>query len=114
GTVVKPWESGTCGCVRCEGWQMHEGLDIRCLQRDKHGEPTDTVMAADDCVVAYVNKRPSLSNYGNYLVVRHRIQGIEIYSLYAHLREIRAGLKAGEPVKAGEQIAVMGRTANTR
>src|SRR3954454_642996 len=73
GTVGKSWESGTFGCVRSEGWQMHEGLDIRCLQRDKHGEPTDPVLATADGVVAYINKLPSLSNYGNYLVVRHRI-----------------------------------------
>ena len=114
GTVGKPWESGTFGCVRSDGWQMHEGLDIRCLQRDKHGEPADPVMATADGVVAYINKRPSLSNYGNYIVLRHRIQNIEIYSLYAHLREIRDGLKIGQPVKAGEPIAIMGRTANTR
>ena len=113
GTVGKSWESGTFGCVRSDGWQMHEGLDIRCLQRDKHGEPTDPVLATADGVVAYINKRPSLSNYGNYVVVRHRIEGIDIYSLYAHLHEIRPDLKAGQPVKAGETIAVMGRTANT-
>ena len=34
--------------VRSDGWQIHEGLDIRCLQRDKHGEPTDPVMATAD------------------------------------------------------------------
>ena len=39
---------------------------------------------------------------------------MEIYSLYAHLREVRHGLKAGQAVQAGEPIAVMGRTANTR
>src|ERR1041385_8572541 len=38
GTTGKPWQSGTFGCVRSEGWQMHEGLDIRCLQRSKKGE----------------------------------------------------------------------------
>jgi murein DD-endopeptidase MepM/ murein hydrolase activator NlpD len=92
---------------------MHEGLDIRCLQRDKRGEPTDPVLATADGTVAYLNKRPSLSNYGNYLVIRHRINDIEIYSLYAHLREIRADLKPGQSVKAGEQVAIMGRTANT-
>src|SRR6185369_9869556 len=41
GTVGKPWTSGTFGCVRTDGWQLHEGLDIRCLQRDSRGEPTD-------------------------------------------------------------------------
>src|SRR6266436_6778822 len=113
GTVGKPWTTGTFGCVRSDGNQLHEGLDIRCLQRDKHGEPTDPVMATADGTVAYINTRSSLSNYGNYLVLRHNIEGLEIYSLYAHLHEIRQGLKTGQSVKAGEVIAIMGRTANT-
>lgn len=93
---------------------MHEGLDIRCLQRDRHGEPTDPVRATADGTVAYISTRPSLSNYGNYLVLCHPVDGIEIYSLYAHLHEIRRDLKVGQAVKAGEEIAIMGRTANTR
>jgi murein DD-endopeptidase MepM/ murein hydrolase activator NlpD len=64
--------------------------------------------------VAYVNRRPSLSNYGNYLVLRHVVEGLEVYSLYAHLQEIRADLKTGQRVHAGEAVAQMGRTANTR
>lgn len=114
GTVGKPWTSGGFGCVRSGGWQFHEGLDIRCLRRDKHGEPTDPVLAAADGTVAYVNRKPSLSNYGNYLVLRHEIDGLEVYSTYAHLREVRADLKPGTPVQAGQQIGIMGRTANTR
>lgn len=113
GTVGKSWQSGTFGCVRSDGWQIHEGLDIRCLQRDRHGEPTDPVMATADGTVAYINTRPSLSNYGNYIVLRHQIEGMEIYSLYGHLHSVREGLKIGQPVKAGEVIAIMGRTANT-
>jgi murein DD-endopeptidase MepM/ murein hydrolase activator NlpD len=113
-TVGKPWTSGCFGCVRTEGWQMHEGLDIRCLQRDKKGEPTDPVMATTDGTVAYINRKPSLSNYGNYIILRHLVDGIEIYSTYAHLREVRADLKAGDAVKAGETIGILGRTANTR
>ncbi|HXR05264.1 MAG TPA: M23 family metallopeptidase [Verrucomicrobiae bacterium] len=108
----KPWTTGSFGCVRTDGRQMHEGLDIRSLQHDKRGEPTDPVMAAADGTVVYFNTRPSLSNYGNYIVVRHVIEGLEIYSLYAHLSAIRAGLKIGDPVKAGEVIATMGRTSN--
>ena len=114
GTVGKPWTSGTFGCVRTGGWQIHEGLDIRCLQRDTRGEPIDPVLAIADGTVAYVNKRTALSNYGNYLVLRHVIDGLELYSLYAHLRELRPGLQIGQAVKAGEQIAVMGRTTNAR
>ena len=114
GTVGKPWISGTFGCVRSGGWQMHEGIDIRCLQRDRRGEPTDPVLATADGTVAYISLRPSLSNYGNYLVLRHQVEGLEVYSLYAHLREVRGDLKVGQAVRAGEAVAVMGRTANTR
>jgi murein DD-endopeptidase MepM/ murein hydrolase activator NlpD len=112
-TPGKTWESGCFGCVRSDRRQMHEGLDIKCLQRDSRGEPTDPVMAAAPGTVAYINDRPSLSNYGRYIVLRHLIGGVEVYSLYAHLHSVRAGLKAGIAVQAGEAIAVMGRTSNT-
>lgn len=114
GTVGKPWTTGTFGCVRTGGWQMHEGLDIRCLQRDRSGEPTDPVLATADGTVAYISTRPALSNYGKYLVLRHQMDGLEVYSLYAHLREMRNDLKVGQTVKAGERVAIMGRTTNTR
>jgi peptidoglycan LD-endopeptidase LytH len=114
GTAGKPWTSGTFGCVRTEGWQMHEGLDIRATQFDKLGEPTDPILASADGVVGYINRRPSLSNYGNYIILRHLIEGLEICSLYAHLDEIRTDLKIGATVRAGEQLGVMGRTSNTR
>ena len=92
---------------------MHEGIDIRCLQRNRRGEPTDPVMAAADGTVVYFSTKPALSNYGKYVVVRHVIEGIEIYSLYAHLSEIQPGLNVGKQVRAGEVIATMGRTSNT-
>jgi murein DD-endopeptidase MepM/ murein hydrolase activator NlpD len=114
GTVGKPWTSGCFGCVRSDGWQMHEGIDIRCLQRDKRGEPTDPVTAAADGTVAYLNPKSALSNYGIYVVLRHQVEGLEIYSFYAHLRAVRTGLKAGHEVKAGETIATLGHTSNTR
>ncbi len=114
GTTGKPWQSGTFGCVRSEGYQMHEGLDIRCVSRDKRGEPTDPVMASCEGTVAYVNKRISTSNYGKYVILRHNIEGMEVFTLYAHLSEVAAGVQAGKIVKAGEVIATMGRTSNTR
>jgi murein DD-endopeptidase MepM/ murein hydrolase activator NlpD len=113
GTIGRGWTSGAFGCVRSEGWQFHEGIDIRCLQRDKRGEPTDTVHATLSGTVAYLNQRQALSNFGKYIILRHSVDGVELYSVYAHLSEIRAGLQAGQAVKAGEPIAVMGRTANT-
>ncbi len=114
GTVGKPWATGRFGCVRTDGWQMHEGLDIKCIQRDSAGEPLDPVLATADGTVAYFSAKPSLSNYGNYVVLRHRIDGLEVYSLYAHLKKIRDDLKIGQAVRSGEAIATMGRTTNTR
>jgi murein DD-endopeptidase MepM/ murein hydrolase activator NlpD len=114
GTVGKPWTTGMFGCVRSDGWQMHEGLDIKCLQRDRRGEPIDPVMASADGTVAYFNTKTALSTYGKYIVLRHRVDGIEVYTLYAHLGEVRGDLRPGQSVKAGESIATMGRTTNTR
>ena len=108
----KPWTSGSFGCVRNNGTRMHEGLDIRHLQTDQRGEPTDPVMATADGTVVYFSTKPALSNYGNYIVIRHVVEGMEIYSLYAHLSAVRPGLKIGDAVKAGEVIATMGRTSN--
>jgi len=109
----KPWTSGSFGCVRSDGWQMHEGLDIEHLHTDKAGEPTDAVMATADGTVVYVSTKAALSNYGKYIVIRHIIEGLEIYSLYAHLSAVQPGVAAGKTVKAGEVIATMGRTSNT-
>jgi peptidoglycan LD-endopeptidase LytH len=114
GTTGKPWESGMFGCVRSGGYQMHEGLDIRALKRTKRGEPIDPIMASADGTVAYINQRASASNYGKYVVLRHTIEGIEVFTIYAHLSEFVPGLTRGKAVKAGETIATMGRTSNTR
>jgi murein DD-endopeptidase MepM/ murein hydrolase activator NlpD len=108
----KPWTSGSFGCVRDNGTRLHEGLDIRSLQHDRQNEPTDPVMATADGTVMYFNTRPALSNYGRYIVIRHVIEGLEIYSLYAHLSAIQPGLAAGKTVRAGEVIGTMGRTSN--
>lgn len=107
------WVSGTFGCVRSEGWRLHEGLDIRSVERDENGEPTDPVLATADGTVVYCNRKAGLSNYGQYMVIQHRVDGIDVYSLYAHLSQIRADLKAGASVVALEPIGVMGRTTNT-
>jgi murein DD-endopeptidase MepM/ murein hydrolase activator NlpD len=114
GTTGRPWTSGTFGCVRSEGWQMHEGLDIRSVERDGRGEALDAITATADGSVAYINRNPGLSNYGIYVVLRHHVDGVEIYSLYAHLAGVKDGLTVGQDLRAGESFARMGRTANTR
>ena len=111
-TSDRPWTSGSFGCVRDNGWRMHEGLDILHLQTNRRGEPTDPVMATADGAVVYFSKKSGLSNYGNYIVIRHFIDGLEVYSLYAHVSEIQPGLKIGDQVKGGTLIGTMGRTSS--
>jgi murein DD-endopeptidase MepM/ murein hydrolase activator NlpD len=113
-TVEGTVESGMFGCVRRGGSRFHEGVDIKCLHRDKRGESTDPIMAVSDGVVAFINSKSGLSNYGRYIILRHVWDGVEVHTLYAHLREIASGLAEGQPVRTGQVIGVMGRSTNTR
>jgi peptidoglycan LD-endopeptidase LytH len=112
-TPGRTWESGGYGCVRSEGWQLHEGLDIRSIDRDARNEPVDPVMAAAAGSVAYVSRNPALSNYGNYIILRHQVEGLEVFSFYAHLASIDDDMAPGREVRQGEVLGMMGRTANT-
>jgi hypothetical protein len=113
-TVGRTWESGTFGCVRSERQQIHEGLDIRSKTFDRRGEATDPVFATADGRIVYVNGSPGKSSYGRYIVIEHDINGIAIYSLYAHLSTISQGIAAGVAVKQNQQIGVIGRSTNTK
>jgi hypothetical protein len=113
-TPGRTWMSGTFGCVRSEGFQMHEGLDIKHTKTDRRGEPTDPIYAAAAGRVAYINANSGLSNYGKYVVLEHRIEGIPVYTTYAHLSDFADGLSTGDTVRSGQTIATMGRTSNTR
>ncbi len=113
-TQASSWPGGMFGCVRSHGRQFHEGIDILPVKRDARGEPADHVLAAAAGRVAYLNRRPARSNYGKYLILRHQVNGLEVFTIYAHLAVIAPDLRAGTPVAAGRTLGIMGRTANTR
>lgn len=110
-TVSGEPASGCFGCVRSNGYQFHEGLDLKPVSRDRHGEPADPVFAVLPGVVRYINNRPGESSYGRYLVLEHPGVTPAIYTLYAHLSAIAPGIRIGGEVGRGQTIAVMGRTA---
>lgn len=110
-TVSGEAESGLFGCVRRHGAQFHEGLDIRPVGRDARGEATDKITAAMDGVVRHVNSTPGNSSYGRYLVIEHPELTPAVHTLYAHLARIESRLRPGEPVRRGEVIGTMGRSA---
>ncbi len=111
-TVSGEPESGLFGCVRSGGGQFHEGLDIRATSHDRRGEATDAITAAITGVVRHVNTSPGNSNYGRYIVIEHPDQTPAVYTLYAHLARVEAGIRPGVAVKRGQEIATMGRSAS--
>ncbi len=113
-TVEGTIASGMFGCVRRDGRRFHEGIDIRCLERDRGGEPIDPVSAVAAGRVAFINHKAGQSNYGRYLVLEHRWDGVPVFSLYAHLRAVADGLAVGHPVQAGQRLGTLGRSTNTR
>ena len=116
GVKSTPWEGGQYGFVRnpvqtAQGiiyTRFHEGIDIKCLNRDSRGDPLDEVRAIADGKVVHTNHVPGYSNYGRYIVIEHAWDGSPYYSLYGHLSEI--GVSAGQRVSHGNRIARMGYT----
>src|SRR5437867_11825354 len=116
GVKSTPWEGGQYGFVRdpmetsagVVYARFHEGIDIRALRRDAHGEPLDEVRAIADGKVVHTNLVPGYSNYGKYIVIEHRWDGSDYYSLYGHLSAI--AVKPGQRVQKGDRIATMGYT----
>jgi murein DD-endopeptidase MepM/ murein hydrolase activator NlpD len=110
----RPWSSGAFGCVRNSGTRLHEGIDIRSMKRDHDGEPIDWVVSSRSGKVVYINRNISASNYGKYIVLSHEIERLPIYTLYAHLREVKKSLAIGDALGAGEVLGVLGRTSNIK
>jgi peptidoglycan LD-endopeptidase LytH len=110
-TVSGELESGLFGCVRSNGTQFHEGLDIRPVARDSRREPTDLVTAAMGGVVRHVSTKAGSSSYGRYVVLEHPDAVPAVYTLYAHLAKIEPGIAPGREVKIGQALGLMGRSA---
>ncbi len=116
GEKSTPWEGGRYGFVRnpvetSAGiiyTRLHEGIDIRPLQRDAQGEPLDPVRAIAAGVVVHANPVAGFSNYGRYVVVEHRFDGCKYYSLYGHLSSIV--VHNGQRVEQHDPLGVMGHT----
>lgn len=115
GEKSTPWQAGGYGMVRnpfraSNGKimfsKMHEGIDIKPMQRDSQGEPLDLVYPIAPGKVAYTNASPQLSNYGRYVVVSHKVPEGIIYSLYAHLA--RVDCVVGQTVGTANSLGKMG------
>jgi murein DD-endopeptidase MepM/ murein hydrolase activator NlpD len=116
GEKSTPWEGGRYGFVRnpvdtpggIVYTRFHEGIDIKPLQRDATGEPLDPVRAIAAGKVVHTNLVAGYSNYGKYVVVEHRWDGCNYYSLYGHLSSV--AVHVGQRVQQHDQLGVMGHT----
>ena len=116
GVSTKVWEGGSFGYVRGpqrQGeevvyLQLHEGIDIAPIRRDRSGKPLDDIRASAAGRVAHVSHEAGASNYGRYIVIEHDIEGSPVYTLYAHLSTI--SVESGQKVAQGEVIGRMGFT----
>jgi murein DD-endopeptidase MepM/ murein hydrolase activator NlpD len=104
-------DSGLFGCVRDDEHKFHEGIDIKCVQRDRTGEPLDPIYAAMAGKVVYISNASGNSSYGRYIVLEHPGTDAPVYTLYAHLAAIQPGVEVGKDVYAGQVIARMGHSA---
>ncbi|MBT3668071.1 MAG: M23 family metallopeptidase [Opitutae bacterium] len=104
--------SGAYGCVRNNGYKFHEGLDLYPVKRDRRGKAEDSIYAAMDGVVSYVNSTASYSAYGKYIVLEHPQLNPPLYSLYAHLHSITPNLKRGSRIVIAQEIGKMGNSSS--
>ena len=106
---------------------FHEGVDIAPLERDRRGAAADPVYAVAAGRVAFVNSSGGNSSYGKYVVVEHpdpslgqvvrrdgSVDPAVVYTLYAHLADVRFGIRAGQAVEPGTPLGTMGATSNTQ
>lgn len=118
GNKSYPWEGGTYGFSRSPErvggkileTKFHEGIDIAPLRRDASGEPLDDVRAIESGRVVHVSRAARDSNYGNYAVLRHDVDGAPVYTIYAHLAAI--DVESGQNVTKGARLGRMGHTGD--
>lgn len=84
---------------------IHLGLDLWCV--------ADTpIFAPLDGEIHSFKNNTNYGDYGPTIILKHNISGTVFYTLYGHLSlKSIMGLKVGQHLSAGEQIAVLGDTS---
>lgn len=103
-------QSAMFGMVRNGGTRFHEGIDIRSVKKMSNGTPMDLIYSVYSGTVAHLSPENN-GSYGRYVVLLHRKDGFEFYTLYGHLLSVSPSLKEGEFLRAGTILGMLGRTS---
>lgn len=87
-----PWFNPILGKIA-----KHRGID---LQPTHHAE----IMAVYDGAVVNTGSNPG--GYGTFVEIRHELNGVVIYSFYAHLSQV--DVEVGDEINQGEPIGLEG------
>lgn len=95
---------GGCGYFGCpRPGHLHNGVDFLA--------PTGTpVHAVGEGIVAVLQSPGASGGYGNFACIQHRPN---LASCYAHMSAFAAGLRAGDYVKRGQVIGLVGSTGRS-
>ena len=81
---------------------IHVGIDI-------NGPIGTPCMAFTDGIISHFGYNPEPGDYGNVIILKHNISGMDIWALYGHLSsESIEGKSIGQKVEKGETIAWFG------
>ena len=81
---------------------IHVGIDI-------NGPIGTPCMAFTDGIISHFGYNPEPGDYGNVIILKHNISGMDIWALYGHLSsESIEGKSVGQKVGKGETIAWFG------
>ena len=83
----------------------HLGLDIVV--------PYDTPMFSPlDATVYKVGKETQIGNYGGYIMLQHKVNGVTFYSFYGHLKTPHT-VQVGQHLTAGEEFTRIGKESDS-
>lgn len=86
------------------GTNHHNGVDF------VPGGGTPIYAIADGVVSVHSD---DYSGYGNHIIISHDVNGMVFDSLYAHMLTMSSPLNAGDQIKAGDFIGLVGDTGNS-
>ena len=101
-TITQPFAANP-GDYDQFGYPAHNGLDLWT------GDAPPWVYAFETGIVEKVGWEAG--GYGKYVVLRHLISGLLVFSYYAHLQTVYA--HTGQPLGAGFVLGEMGSTGNS-